>query len=310
MPIGTLHYSGVRTRYWPLEHARALFFHPTLHELTISCATADKVEIDVPIRDFQGTTPLRSLTLTECHISMATMEVLLSIPKALQTLEITSQRSQRANGGQAFSRIDIIHNLVVHQPKLEKLTYAHFMEKQPGTQAEDHKLNLSLLQNLKHLALPYNCSSLSRRLLPMITRIAPKHGSTSLETVMLGMKWDKNAPQSMILYHRTLGLYLPGYPNLRTLVITFDGLAALLTGEQASKTQATLDFKDLKNSLHKDFGKSKVRLILQMSATTGRYVPPYLFGEIVPRIFTIYDSGAEDPMAGWTEIGYEGNETR
>lgn len=238
---------------------------------------------------------------------MAAMEVLLSLPKALQTLDITSRR---ANGGRTVSVIDIIHNLVVHQPKLENLTYANVMEKPPGTQVEDHKLNLSSLQNLKHLALPYNCSSLSGRLLPMITRIAPEDGSTSLETVMLGMKWDKHAPQSMILYHRTLGLHLPGYPNLRTLVITFDGLAALLTGEQADKTQATLYLKALKNSLHKDFGKSKVRLILQMSATTGRYVPPYLLGEQVPRIFTIYDSGAEDPMAGWTEIGYGENDTR
>lgn len=227
---------------------------------------------------------------------MAAMEVLLALPKALQTLDITNQRNtQITNGARIISIAGIIHCLVVYQPKLENLTYANVLKDQ--STVENDKLNLSSLENLKHLALPYNYSGRYKCLLPAIKYLAPNGPSTSLETVMLGEQWDERKPQSAVTYHRALGLHLPEhYPKLRTLVIAFQGLSALFNGNQNSKTQATLYVEAVKNSLRKDFGKTKVRVVLQVSFTKGPWVPPYLFGETAPRSVLIYDSSTDNPM--------------
>lgn len=303
-PLGTLHYSGARTRYWPLKHARSLFYHPTLHELTISCATADSADVEMPINEFQGSTPLRKLTFVECHISVAAMEVLLALPKALQTFENTNQReTHTSDGAPIISLAGIIQYLVVYQPKLENLTYASVLKDR--STVENHKLNLSSLKTLRHLTLPYNYGRLSQCLIPAVSCLAPTERSTSLETVMLGAQWDEGKPQSAVTYHRALGLHLPDYyPKLRTLVIVFRGLLAPIFCKENAKPQATLYVEAIKNSLRKDFRERKVRFVVQTTVTMGPWIPPYLFGESAPRHFTIYDSGAEDHVAEQTQAEY------
>ena len=230
------------------------------------------------------------------------MEVLLSLPKALQTLDITiRRRMQGAYGIQNAPLASIIYYLSVYQPKLENFIYASELQAGFGAWVKDHKLDLSSLKNLKHLALPYYTGDLSQRLLPTITCLAPNERATSLETVMLGMRWDQYGPQSALSYHRRLGLHLPEYyPKLRTLVITFQILSTLFTPDVDINARRRGEYVEaVKNGLRNDFENSNVRTILQTTVSKGPWA--FLFGKSAPRQVIVYDSGAEDHVIGQTQ---------
>ena len=80
----TLHLSGSE-RYWSIdEELSAIFLHPTLRGLTISCAELHQDAL----RWLQGTvrTPLRKLELIECNLTVEALDTLLSLPRALEEL--------------------------------------------------------------------------------------------------------------------------------------------------------------------------------------------------------------------------------
>ena len=82
----TLHLSGSE-RYWTIdEELSAIFLHPTLRGLTISCAELHQDAL----RWLRGTvrTPLRKLELIECNLTVEALDILLSIPRALEELTI------------------------------------------------------------------------------------------------------------------------------------------------------------------------------------------------------------------------------
>lgn len=268
-----------------------LFLHPTLRDLTISCANTDEANIDIPFEDYRGRTPLRRLTLIECNISAATMEAILSLPSILQSLDITSRRN-----GSRIKIAQMIHNLVVYQPKLESLTYTNALEKWSNGQLEDYKADISSLSNLKHLALPYDYNTRYTPLDPLIKCIASDQGSASLETVMIGVQWDMHDSKTALSYHRKLGLHLPKFPQLRTLIVFLGGLGRFERDEGDFERKQRPSMEALKKGLQEDFETTKVRIIVYTTYTNS-YVPPYLYGEKAPSRLTTYDSGAEDTMA-------------
>jgi hypothetical protein len=86
----TLHAHGPADRMFLLGRAKAMFLHPTLRKITLSCLNfeADLDHKDEMVVDKQNSTPLRSLTLIECNVNVQFLDVVLSLPKALTELSI------------------------------------------------------------------------------------------------------------------------------------------------------------------------------------------------------------------------------
>ena len=273
----------------------ALFFHPALRELTISCADTDEANIDMPFNNYRGMTCLRQLTLIECNISVATMESLLSLPSALQSLDITNRRSLYRRT-KTVSLMTLISILVVYQPKLENLTYATSLDYKYKDQNEGSEIDLSPLSKLKYLALPYDNGRWSHHLHNFFTHIRPNQGPVSLETVLIGAELSDGDASSVLSYHRDLGLQSSQFPHLRTLIFALGNLDQM-TEEQEDVENEKISFVEAsKKRLLEDFKGRKVRIILQKTIH-HHYVPPYLFREKAPQRTTIFDSGAEEVMA-------------
>ncbi|KAF2133739.1 hypothetical protein P153DRAFT_372329 [Dothidotthia symphoricarpi CBS 119687] len=89
----TLHGHGPDNKMFVLERrAAAMFLHPTLRKITISCLNFDTdIELnDIPIEKHKST-PLQSLTLIECNVNVRYLDVVLSLPKALKELSINER---------------------------------------------------------------------------------------------------------------------------------------------------------------------------------------------------------------------------
>lgn len=86
----TLHGHGSGDSKFSLGRAKAMFFHPTLRSITVSCLDFDDAELrsdNVPEAN-RMSSPLQSLTLIECNVNVAFLDAVLSLPKALKELSI------------------------------------------------------------------------------------------------------------------------------------------------------------------------------------------------------------------------------
>ncbi|CAO2650159.1 Nn.00g014510.m01.CDS01 [Neocucurbitaria sp. VM-36] len=85
----TLHGHGAGDRKFMLGRAVAMFRHPTLRRITLSCLNFDgDIGLDNISRDDCILTPLQSLTLVECNVNVQFLTIILSLPKALRELLI------------------------------------------------------------------------------------------------------------------------------------------------------------------------------------------------------------------------------
>jgi hypothetical protein len=89
----TLHFVDSSSELYGLSHYSALFLHPRLRSLTISCASTDLPEDFIPgVPDdsfLQRQTSLTHLHLEECDFSPHTLAKILRYPKALKSLTIS-----------------------------------------------------------------------------------------------------------------------------------------------------------------------------------------------------------------------------
>lgn len=89
----TLHFVDSKSELYGLSHYSALFLHPHLRSLTISCASSDLPEEFLPgILDdsfLQRQTSLTYLHLEECDLSAGTLAKILRYPRALKSLTIS-----------------------------------------------------------------------------------------------------------------------------------------------------------------------------------------------------------------------------
>ena len=222
------------------------------------------------------------------------MGSLLSLPSALQSLDITNRRALH-RPLKKVSLESLIRILVVHQPKLESLTYANTLEHGYNNQFEGAEVDLSSLNQLKYLALPYDNGKRSRHLGSLMRHISPTQSFASLETVLIGVELRTHEANSALSYHRKLGLQPSQCPRLRTLIVALANLGDMYEGE-GSESEKLPFLVDFEKRLLEDYKGSKVRIILQQTIH-HHYVPPYLFGEKAPERRTVFDSGAEEVMA-------------
>ena len=85
----TLHGHGAEERKFLLGRAVAMFQHPTLRRITISCLNFDSdMQRGNISKEKRFSTPLQSLTLIECNVNVLFLDTILSLPKALRELSI------------------------------------------------------------------------------------------------------------------------------------------------------------------------------------------------------------------------------
>ncbi|KAF1917603.1 hypothetical protein BDU57DRAFT_513945 [Ampelomyces quisqualis] len=84
----TLHGHGSGDRKFVLGNAKAMFFHPTLKSITLSCLNFDADMDEEMVAAKQNSTLLQSLTLVECNVNVQFLDVVLGLPKALKELSI------------------------------------------------------------------------------------------------------------------------------------------------------------------------------------------------------------------------------
>lgn len=92
LPV-TLHGHGPDNKKFKIERrAAAIFLHPTLRNITISCLNFD---VDMTLDDIPAdkhmSTPLQTLTLIETNVNVCYLDVVLSLPKALKELSINER---------------------------------------------------------------------------------------------------------------------------------------------------------------------------------------------------------------------------
>ncbi|KAF2815807.1 uncharacterized protein BDZ99DRAFT_471132 [Mytilinidion resinicola] len=82
----TLHPHGDNSRYYRLDRLGAIFLHPSLRTIHLSCVTIDEgLEY---LQQYQHTTPLTSLIFDECEISAPGLASVLCAPKGLTDLTL------------------------------------------------------------------------------------------------------------------------------------------------------------------------------------------------------------------------------
>ncbi|KAI0172991.1 hypothetical protein GGR52DRAFT_580583 [Hypoxylon sp. FL1284] len=151
----TLHWTGADMRIWAVTPASPIFLLPQLQFLEISCVRVDKDESSERAVDpFRRKTRLESLILTECVVSVEALRLVLSLPSALQRLELGEKYfHQREPGGRfAVNDTPAFNYAIAQQSRslkhLHIRCHRHFTNR-PGVLA----LSLSDFPALSHLQL-------------------------------------------------------------------------------------------------------------------------------------------------------------
>jgi hypothetical protein len=84
----TLHGHGPGDRKFILDRAKAMFFHPSLRNITLSCLNFEAEMDDALVKEKNKSTPLQSLVLIECNVNIHFLDTVLGLPKALKELSI------------------------------------------------------------------------------------------------------------------------------------------------------------------------------------------------------------------------------
>jgi hypothetical protein len=171
----TVHLVDEQREMITLRRHSALFLHPNLRSLTISCASTDFVNnLPAPLRDISlsRTTKLEHLHLEECDIHGATLLKLLRLPQELKTLKI-SEGTRYDN--RLFARQSRIHGNITPDSLVEaiarycsasltslSLSLGHFRQSHQSISHRGHHLNLTLFDNLKTLEVDLRTCDLIR----------------------------------------------------------------------------------------------------------------------------------------------------
>ncbi|KAF2836765.1 hypothetical protein M501DRAFT_1059710 [Patellaria atrata CBS 101060] len=122
----TLHSHGLKKQRYALGENSVVFIHPNLRYLKISCFDVDRSLKDLPmLHDHRHSTNLKDLVLEECNISTDGLEALLQCPKELKTLVLGERMHHfhRPNYLPLGSSPSFIRALKLHQPSLTYLKH-------------------------------------------------------------------------------------------------------------------------------------------------------------------------------------------
>lgn len=160
----TLHFVDGRTELYELSRYAMLFLHPSLKELTISCASTDFLEELLPQfqndPSLQHVTPLEYLHLEEFDVHAPTLDVLLTFPRALKALKFSEAiRYTTGSGWHLRKHGDVLPSLFVnalwkncaHTLEWLSLAMGHWRGVHQSMGLPDGHLDLTRFSRLRHV---------------------------------------------------------------------------------------------------------------------------------------------------------------
>ena len=307
----TLHGHGPGDRKFTFGRCAVVFLHPTIKRLTISCTNFDAKISHENITDKQRkSTPLTSLTLIECNVNVHFLDVVLSLPKALQELDI-GERLHVFPGCQPSddsttrtSQPEFLKSLARQADSLEHLSHVagstHYLPpKYPPLGASSphlrhltslHTLTLGiesmLLTHIQRDDYPPSLQSLkildvawANNLVGRVSEDTIKHPGRVLRHCTEVVKRMSRPVDTSILF---------SYEKPEQILSTIPtaNVAAFLRSILEDPVRAPLYTLSslLQSSSH------RLHLLTHKFASGKPYIPPYMYGEEIPYEHKFYDS--------------------
>lgn len=316
-----------------LRRHSALFLHPNLRSLTISCASTDFVNaLPLPLtRDTSLTrsTKLEHLHLEECDIHSATLVKLLRLSDGLRSLKISegvrydnnlfSTGTRRHGNVAPDSLIEALGKYCSKSLTDLSLALGHFRHTHQTITQRGQHLNLTLFDHLKRLELDMRTCNLVR-LLPFCDHLTYRRLPASLETLRIFS--IPLAPRTRP-FRAMESVFLPlkecivqdkekhGVPNLANVIFSYeyydaDERSSLATSDEGETVeqipQVPLAQARIKRAcirLRPVYRKANVRLLIEMVTLPTGFIPPYLYPEESPSSEVVWDSlGHAGGLAG------------
>jgi hypothetical protein len=251
---------------WTLDKHNMVFLHDTIESLTLVAAEIGARSVSY-LRHHKNLTPLSRLHLDHCDVAPEALEIILSVPRALQSLELTEY-----DYGPVKHAIRHPEELkMALSPQGDSLRDLHLglRSQQRGSRAPYDFCNFTSLQKLT-----LECMSLDNIFPSSLTlegRVLKITGKGSVRQLV----WivAPKCPFSLVLETP------PGYK-----LDTLDGQTGIESLGQALRTP-----KESNLQSSSTFG---VRLVIVRQTEPKGAVAPYLYNEYVPEKVVCYDSFA------------------
>jgi hypothetical protein len=327
----TVHLVDERREMITLRRHSALFLHPNLRSLTVSCASTDFVHnLPLPLtRDLSLTrsTKLEHLHLEECDVHAPSLIKFLRLSNGLQSLKISE--GIRYDGGffsggprmhgnvKPDSLMDAIAKYCSNSLTTLSLSLGHTRHpNEPITRRGQH-LNLTLFDNLKTLELDMRTCSLIRTF-PSCDHMMYRRLPASLQTLRI---FSIPLASRARPFRATDEIILPlqecvvkdkekhGVPNLDTVLFSYeyydvDERSSLTTSEEGDTMEqvpqiplAQTKIKSACSKVRSLYRKSNVRLLIEMTILPMGFIPPYLFPEETPSSEIVWDSTSNSGLS-------------
>jgi hypothetical protein len=313
----TLHFVDDNRSLYFLGHYSIIFLHPTLVDLTISCANIDPPRKLHPLLlqpDITNTTPLQSLHLVECDFHPQGLYHLIRLPRQLASLTITEAthyvfytNDRRYSG---LNTSDILHPVANVQPHLAHLRIArlclgdYYLFSLPP-------LDLTPFTNLTSVEyaniqgpgiirppFPDHCD--------LVHRVGPQFNTGAPNTTTLTYSdippqyWDRGVQFFKCAFRNRTSHGIESLRLLKWVLIDED----LLFGQPAEADEIGIFEQENRRALVErvrrgvrelgELGRKSgvgVRVLVEWVRPNGSTIPPYLLGEYVPERRFEYDSG-------------------
>jgi hypothetical protein len=284
-----------------------MFFHPTLRHITLSCTNfdADISHDSIPVAR-KKSTPLQSLTLIECNVNVKFLDVILSLPKALKELAIGERlhifpECHPSNDVATRTSHPLFMNALARQAgSLQRLSHISGNMKQVvHHQADDSDTGrLRHLTNLKFLELGIESS--------IWAYLERNDYPETLETLKANdASWANYTPLESFLRHPSKVLRrCIDVTRRMTRALNLDVLFNHAKSEQILTTIPTGDLALILPTIlgvpirapvyelaaELNARGARLRLFVNKFSTSRTFIPPFMYGEEVPKEVPFYDS--------------------
>jgi hypothetical protein len=291
-----------------LGRAKAMFMHPTLRKITLSCLNFEADTDDDKIAVERKSTPLQSLILIECNVDVDFLDVVLSLPKALKVLSIgerlhvfdeckpSMDRKKRTSSALFLSAIqrqaESLHSLSHVGGQLEYITPRESDPQGPAklrslTNLEHLELGLEshLNYHLRHNGVPPSLKTL--KLLDAAISINAGHDIRSMADVAFRSitSFVTDCMPQAIQPDFTIHLHFSDHSIFRLFVIAHPEEQSRLLSTLFLDRPAIYKIASILKSYDARF------LISRETFPYGTaYIPPYMYGEEEPVEEEMYDS--------------------
>lgn len=291
-----------------LGRAKAMFLHPSLRKITLSCLNFEADVDQDMITKSQKTTPLQSLILIECNVNVDFLDVILSLPKALKELSIgerlhvfdeckpSMERKKRTSSTLFLTALqrqaDSLHRLTHVGGQLEYITPREHDPEGPAklrslTQLEHLELGLEshLNYHLRHNGVPPFLKTL--KLLDAAISINAGHDIRSMADVAFRSitSFVTDCMPQTIQPDFTIHLHFSDHSIFRLFVIAHPEEQSRLLSTLFLDRPAIYKIASILKSYNACF------LISRETFPSGTaYIPPFMYGEEQPVDEEMYDS--------------------